>query len=120
MVISLYNYFTFCFRHIETYSSIIQEHTHAYSEPCVYLAYSDPWHILIEKHMQTPRYVHNTILNIITKAPSWTFDIALNALLSCRCFLTSIVFYGVFNVIFEIYTGMRKTYSAMFFLLKSY
>ena len=51
----------------------IQEHTHTYSEPCVSLPNSEPWHI------QTPRYIHNTILNIFTKAPSWTFDTVLNA-----------------------------------------
>ena len=49
----LYSCFRFCFRHIRTYSSIVQEHTYAYSEP---------WHIPITKHIQTPR---TTILFII-------------------------------------------------------
>ena len=84
MLLSLYSYFRFCFRHIQTYSRIIQEHTHAYSVPSVSLAYSEPWHILITKHIQTPRYIHNTIFNIFTKAPSWTFDAVLNAPLSLK------------------------------------
>ena len=54
------------FRHIRA----LYEHTHVYSEPCVSLAYSEPWHIPITKHIQTPRY----ILNII----SWTFDTVPN------------------------------------------
>ena len=66
------------FRH----SSIIQEHAHAYSELCVSLVYAEPWYILITKHIQTPRYIHNTILNIFARAPSWTFDTVLNAPLS--------------------------------------
>ena len=78
MLLSLYSYFRFCFRHIHIYSSIIQEHTHAYSEPCVSLACLEPWHIPITKHIQAPNYINNTILNIFTKA-SWTFDAVLNA-----------------------------------------
>ena len=74
----MYSYLRFCFRHIQTYSSILQQHTHAYSEPWVSLAYSEPWHILITKHIQTPRYLHNTILNIFTKTPSWTFNRVLD------------------------------------------
>ena len=94
MLLSLYSYFSFCFRHIQTYSSIIQEHTHAYSELCVCLAYSEPCHILITKHIQTQRYIHNTILNIFTKAPSWTFDTVLNApLLKMLCFTVSLTLY---------------------------
>ena len=61
------------------YSSIAQEHTHAYKEPCVSLAYSEPWHIPITKHIQTQRHIHNTILNIFSKVPSWAFDTVLNA-----------------------------------------
>ena len=68
MLLSLYSYFRFCFRHIQTYSSIIQEHTHAYSEPCLFLVYSEPWYIFITDHIQTPRYIHNTILNIFHKS----------------------------------------------------
>ena len=64
----MYSYFRFCFRHIQIYLSIVQEHTHAYSEPCVSVAYLESWHIPIKKHIQTPRHIHNTILNIFTKA----------------------------------------------------
>ena len=88
---SLYSYFRFCFRHIQTYSSIIQEDTHAYSEPCVFLTYSEYWHIPITKDIPNPRYIHNTLLNIFTKAPFWTFDTFLNAPFFCRCYLTSTV-----------------------------
>ena len=82
-------FFRFCLRHLETYSTIIQENTHACSEPRVLLAYSEPWHISIKKHIQTSRYIHNTILNIFTKAPSWTFDTVPNVLLFYRWYLTS-------------------------------
>ena len=70
----------FFFRHIKTYSSIIQEYTHACSETYVPLAYSKPWHIPLTKRTQTARYIHNTILNIFTKASSWAFHTVLNAL----------------------------------------
>ena len=43
-----------------------------------------PWNILIAKHIQTLRYIHNIILNIFTKALSWTFDTVLNASLFSR------------------------------------
>ena len=89
----MHSYFRFCFRHVLTYSSIIQEHTHAYSEPSVSLAYSKPWHISITKHIQTLRYIHNTILNMFTKAQSSTFDSVLNAPVFYRCYLTSRVIY---------------------------
>ena len=36
-----------------------------------------------------PRYIHNTTLNIFTKASSSTFDIVLNTPVSYRCYLTS-------------------------------
>ena len=73
------SYFKFCIRHIQSYSSITQEHTHAYAEPCVFLAYSETRQIPITKHIQVPRYIHNTILNIFTIPPSWTFDTVLHA-----------------------------------------
>ena len=64
MLLSLYSYFRFCFRQLQTYSSIVQEHIHAYSEP---------FHIPVTKHIHTSRYIPNTILNIFTKAPSEKF-----------------------------------------------
>ena len=57
----------------------MQGSAHAYSEPCVSLAYSKIRHIPITKNIQTPRYIRNTILNIFTKAASWTFDTVLSA-----------------------------------------
>ena len=68
MLLSWYSYFRFYFSHNQTHSSIIQEHTNIYSESCRSLAYSEPWHIPITKHIQTPRYIHNTMLNIFAKA----------------------------------------------------
>ena len=100
----MYSYFRFCFRHIQINSRIIQEHTHAYLVPSVSLAYSEPWHILITKHIQTPRYIHNTILNIFTKAPSWTFDKVLNAPLS----LKDAILYSFFNIIFQTYSNISR------------
>ena len=89
MLLSLHSYFKLCFKHVLTYSSIIQEHTHAYSEPSISLAYSRLWHISITKHIQTLRYIDNTILNIFTKAQSCTLDTVLNAPVFYRCYLTS-------------------------------
>ena len=77
-LVILYSYFRFCFRPVQTYWNIVQEHNPAYSEPWVSLAYLEPWQILITKYIQTPRYIHNAILNIFTKAPSWTFNTVLN------------------------------------------
>ena len=115
MLLSLYSYFSFCFRHIhQTYSRIIQEHTHACLVTSVSLAYSEPWHILITKHIQTPSYIHNTILNIFTKAPPWTFDTVLTAPLS----LKDAILYGVFNIIFQTYSGISRFIQPHLFLLR--
>ena len=70
---------TFCFSRIQRNLSIIQGSAHAYSEPYVSLVYSKPWHVPITKHIQTPRYIHNTILSIFTKAACWVFDTVLSA-----------------------------------------
>ena len=91
MLLSLHNYFRFCFKHVQTYSSIIQEHIHAYSELSVFLAYLKPFKLKtlqtpITKHIQPLRYIQNTILNIFTKAQSWTFDANLNAPLLYKCY----------------------------------
>ena len=48
----------------------------------VYPWHSVPWHIPITKHIQTLRYIYNTLLNIFTKALSWPFDTVLNV---CVC-----------------------------------
>ena len=45
MLRNLQSDFRFCFRHIQAYLSIIQEHIHAYSEPSLSLAYSEQWNI---------------------------------------------------------------------------
>ena len=119
MLLSLHIYFRFCFRHVQTYSRIIQEHMHAYPELYVSLAYSKLWHIPIKKHIQTLRYIHNTILNIFTKARSWTFDANLNAPLIYRCYLTSRVTLYIFNVIYQNYPGIFKTYSVIFSPVKA-
>ena len=78
VLLILHSYFRFFFGHFQTYSSIIQEHSRTYSELFVSLAYSERWHIPITKYIQTPRYIHITILPIVTKAPSWAFDTVLN------------------------------------------
>ena len=69
----------------------IFRHIQACSELWVSLPYSEPWYVPITKHFQTLRYIHNAILNIFTKAPSWMFDAVLNAPLFFRCYLTSTV-----------------------------
>ena len=91
VLLSLYSYIKFCFRHIQTYSSIIQEHTHVYLEPSVSLTYSEPWHIHITKDIPNPHCIHYTILNIFINAPSWTFLIQFWIRLFYRCSLTSTV-----------------------------
>ena len=88
VLLSLHSYFRFCFRHVQTYSSITQEHTHIYSESSVSLAYSKSLPIPIKKHIQTQWYIHNAILNILTKAQYWTFDTVLNASRFYGCYLT--------------------------------
>ena len=120
MLLCLYNYFRFCFRQIQTYSGIVQEHTQEHTH-----AYSEPWHIPITKHIQTPRYIHNTILNIFTKAPSCTFDTVLNAPVFYRCYLISLKVTSatkryIETYIIETYTGIFKTYSVMFILVQAY
>ena len=111
MLLRLHSYFRFCFRHVQTYSSIIQEHTHAYSEPSVSLAYSKPWHISITKHIQTLRYIHNTILNIFTKAQSWTFDTVLNVpVFFYRCCLTSRVTLRLYFRYIDAYSRLTLSY----------
>ena len=85
---SLYSYFKFCFRHVRKYSDIIQEHTHAYSEPFPSLAYSKPWKIFITKHIQTLRYIYNTKLNIFKKLNLGRLTV-LNALFFYTCYLSS-------------------------------
>ena len=65
------------------------------------------------------RYIHNTILNIFTKASSWTFDIVLNAPLFYRCYLTSRVTLPYLYVMFQTYSDTLKTYSATFSLVKA-
>ena len=83
------------FRHIRALFKSI----HAYSEPCVYLVCSEPWHIPITKHIQTSWYIHNfktiskkkiwKILNIFKKARPGTFDKVLNTPLFYRYYLTA-------------------------------
>ena len=51
--------------------------------------------------------------NIFTKAPSWTFDIMLLS-------LKDALLYGVFNIVFQTYSGMFKIYSAIFIVVKAY
>ena len=113
VLLNLHSCFRFCFRRVQTYSSIIQEHTHAYSKPCV------SWHISITKHIQTLRYIHSTILNIFTKAQSCTFDTLLNVPVFYRCFYRLLEWlYGNFEVIIRTYSGIFKTCSTVFSLVK--
>ena len=86
---------------------------HAYSEPCVSLVYSEPWDIPITKHIQTPCHIHNTILNIFTKARSWTFDTVLNMSLFYKWYLTA-------RVALRYLQGYILDYSAIFVLVKAY
>ena len=85
----MYSYFRFRFRYIQAYSTIIQEHTHPYSEPCVSLPDSEPRHIPITKHVQTPRYIHNTILNIFIHQLCLRHLIQFWMRFFYKCYLTS-------------------------------
>ena len=78
---------------------------------------------LYPSHIQNPgiflsqstfRYIHKTILNNFTKAPSWTFDTVLNVPLSVK----DTILHRVFNIIFQTYSGILKIYSAIFVLVK--
>ena len=109
--LSLHSYFKFCFRQVQTYSSIIQEHTHAYSEPSVSLVCSKPWHISFTKNIQTLRHIHNTILNIFTKAHSWRFDTVLNVpVFFYRCYLTSRVTLRLYIKHIHAYSRLTLSY----------
>ena len=106
----MHSYFRFSFRHVQTYSSIIQEYIHAYLELSVSLVYSKPWYISIAKHILALRYIHNAILNIFPKAQSRTFDANRNASLFYRCHLTSRATLHIFNVIFQNSSGLIQPY----------
>ena len=119
MLLNLHSYFRFSFRHVQTYSSIIQEYIHAYLELSVSLPYSNPWYIPITKHIHALRYIHNAMLNSFPKAQSRTFDANRNASLFYRCHLTSRPTLHIFNVIFQNSSGIFKTYSAIFSPVKA-
>ena len=89
-LLSLNSYCRLCFRYIQIYSSINQAHTQAFSG--VSLTYSAQQHIPITNHIQTPSYIHNTILNFST-----TFYKVLEVPLSYRKYLTSRVTFGIFR-----------------------
>ena len=107
---------------LQACSDIFKHYSRAYSRIfrifCV-LGIFKPWHIPITKHIQTLRYIHNTTLNIFTKAQSRTFDTNLNTPLFYRCYLTSRVTLHIFNVIFENYSSIFQTYSALFSPVKA-
>ena len=115
MLLGLYSCFRFGFRLNQPYSSIIQKDTHSHSEPCVSQAYSEPWHIPIKKHIQTSRYIHNTILNIFTKASSCMFDTVLNAPLFYRCQSN---FTASFTLCFRHILAYSKLIKSYLFLLR--
>ena len=104
------------FRHIQSLFKSIFTHI---QELSVFLAYSKLQNIPITKHIQTLRYIHNTILNNFTKARSWP-DAVLNATLFYKCYLTSRVTLRIFNVIFRTYSGIFNTYSVIFSPAKEY
>ena len=112
MLLSLHRYFRFYSRLIQAYSSIIQEHTHAYSEPCVSLVFSKPWQIPITKHIQTPKHFHNTVLNIFTKAQSWAFNTTVMHLSSIDARVTLRHL--------QTHSSKFKSYSPIFILVKAY
>ena len=58
----------------------MKEHTHEYSALSIDYIYISAYleHILVTKHIQTPRYIHDTILNIFKKAQSWMFNTVLD------------------------------------------
>ena len=86
-----------------------------YSEPSVSLTCSKPWHISIKTHIQTLRYIHNTILNIFTKAQSCTFDTVLNAPVFYRCYLTSrVTLRSLWGYISDILRKQKMLYLGIF------
>ena len=54
------------FKPNQAYSEIIQ-HNQAYSGPCVNLAYSEPWYIENQRHIQNPGTVTVTVNSGIFK-----------------------------------------------------
>ena len=85
MLLSLCRYFRFFlkFPWFQANIDIFEHNSRAYSRIFRTLCISNIFRnqeSSYHKHIQTPRYIHNTTLNIFTKAPSWTFDTVLNAL----------------------------------------
>ena len=63
----------------------------------------------------------STKLNVFTKAQSGTFDTVLGAPLFYRCYLTSTVTLRLsLALYFQTYSGILKTYSVIFSLVKAY
>ena len=111
VLLSLHSYFRFCFRHVQTYSSIIQEHIHALSEFSVSLAYSKPWHIPITKHIQTLRCIYNNHIKHFQKEQTWTFDTVPNASFFYRCYLT---YRHLSRCISDIFRHIQDLYSHIY------
>ena len=114
----MYSYFRFLFRYIQTYSTIIQEHTHPYSEPCVSRPNSEPRHIPITKHVQTPRYIQNTILNIFIQQLYLRHLIQFWMRFFYRCYLTSRV--TNFTVSLTLYFIHIRAYSRLMAFLETF
>ena len=94
-------YFRFCLPHIQTYLSNIQEHTHAYSQPCVSI------------NIQNPAYSYY-------KVNSQKVHLGRLIQFWMRLSLKDAMLYGVFNIIFQTYPDIFKIYSAIFILAKAY
>ena len=106
---------------LQACSDIFKHYSRAYSrlsEFSVSLAYSKPWHIPITKHIQTLRYIHNTTLNIFTKAQSRTFDTNLNGPFFYRCYLTSRVTLHIFKLYLRIIQAYSRLIQPYLVLLK--
>ena len=134
MLLSLYIYFRFCFRHVQTFKFYSRAHSrifrisslpdifrtqHTGRKLNVYKTFSlRP--VSMRKHIQTPRYIHNTILDISIKASSQAFDTVLNASLFYRCYLTSRVTLESLLMLHFRNSGIFKTYSVIFSHVETY
>lgn len=87
-----------------------------------FVAYSELWHnqtyssITQGAFWLTSRYIHISILNILTKTPSWTFDLVLSASVFYVCYLTSRVSKGSLTLYFRYihaYSRLIQSYWVM-------
>ena len=78
VLLSLHSYYVLFQPYSEKFKHYSRECSRIFRTLCISGIFKT-WYVPITKHIQTPRYIHNTILSIFTKAASWVFDTVLSA-----------------------------------------